>query len=79
MAHSTNDLQAIQQTAGDGVLTLVDSSMMGGFTLITIRYHQLEVDAHQSAPASVHGLVNQPVWYHLCTSASIKRRKLSLR
>lgn len=36
MAHSTNDLQAIQQTAGDGVLTLVDSSMMGGFTLITM-------------------------------------------
>lgn len=36
MAHSTNDLQAIQQTAGDGVLTLVDSSMMGGFTLIAM-------------------------------------------
>lgn len=36
MAHSTNDLQAIQQTAGDGVLTLVDSLMMGGFTLIAM-------------------------------------------
>lgn len=36
MAHSTNDLQVIQQTAGDGVLTLVDSAMMGGFTLIAM-------------------------------------------
>jgi ATP-binding cassette subfamily B protein len=36
MAHSTNDLQAIQQTAGDGVLTLVDSLMVGGFTLIAM-------------------------------------------
>jgi ATP-binding cassette subfamily B protein len=36
MAHSTNDLQAIQQTAGDGVLTLVDSLMMGGMTLIAM-------------------------------------------
>jgi ATP-binding cassette subfamily B protein len=36
MAHSTNDLQAIQQTAGDGVLTLVDSLMMGGMTLVAM-------------------------------------------
>jgi ATP-binding cassette subfamily B multidrug efflux pump len=36
MAHSTNDLQAIQQTAGAGVLTLVDSLTMGGFVLITM-------------------------------------------
>ena len=31
MAHSTNDIQAIQQTAGAGVLTLVDSLVTGGF------------------------------------------------
>lgn len=36
MAHSTNDLQAIQQTAGVGVLTLVDSLMTGGFVLIAM-------------------------------------------
>jgi len=34
MAHATNDLQAIQQTAGSGVLTLVDSLTTGGFVLI---------------------------------------------
>ena len=36
MAHSTNDLQAVQQTAGAGVLTLVDSLMTGGFVLIAM-------------------------------------------
>ena len=29
MAHATNDIQAIQQTAGAGVLTLVDSLAVG--------------------------------------------------
>ncbi|MFD1735916.1 ABC transporter transmembrane domain-containing protein [Bacillus salitolerans] len=36
MAHSTNDLQAIQQTAGAGILTLVDSLLTGGFVMITM-------------------------------------------
>jgi ATP-binding cassette, subfamily B, multidrug efflux pump len=36
MAHSTNDLQAIQQTAGAGILTLVDSIITGGFVIITM-------------------------------------------
>ncbi|WP_243388498.1 ABC transporter transmembrane domain-containing protein [Bacillus kexueae] len=36
MAHATNDLQAIQQTAGAGVLTLVDSLAVGGFVIITM-------------------------------------------
>ncbi|MFZ3587817.1 ABC transporter transmembrane domain-containing protein [Bacillus sp. DJP31] len=36
MAHSTNDLQAIQQTAGVGILTLVDSLITGGFVIITM-------------------------------------------
>ncbi|MDQ0199875.1 ABC transporter transmembrane domain-containing protein [Neobacillus ginsengisoli] len=36
MAHATNDLQAIQQTAGAGVLTLVDSLSTGGFVIITM-------------------------------------------
>ena len=33
MAHSTNDIQAVQQTAGAGVLTLVDSVATGGFVI----------------------------------------------
>jgi ATP-binding cassette subfamily B protein len=36
MAHATNDLQAIQQTAGSGVLTLVDSLATGGSVIITM-------------------------------------------
>src|SRR5690606_28253011 len=33
MAHATNDLQAVQQTAGIGVVTLVDSIATGGFVI----------------------------------------------
>ncbi|HWO98860.1 MAG TPA: ABC transporter transmembrane domain-containing protein [Bacillus sp. (in: firmicutes)] len=36
MAHATNDLQAVQQTAGTGILTLVDSTVTGGFVLLTM-------------------------------------------
>ncbi|KYD07434.1 hypothetical protein B4119_1324 [Parageobacillus caldoxylosilyticus] len=36
MAHATNDLQAIQQTAGSGILTLVDSLTLGSFVLATM-------------------------------------------
>lgn len=36
MAHATNDIQAIQQTAGSGVLTLVDSLLTGGFVIIAM-------------------------------------------
>ncbi|KAB2337614.1 ATP-binding cassette domain-containing protein [Cytobacillus depressus] len=36
MAHATNDLQAIQQTAGAGVLTFVDSITTGGFVIIAM-------------------------------------------
>jgi ATP-binding cassette subfamily B multidrug efflux pump len=36
MAHATNDIQAIQQTVGAGVLTLVDSLSVGGAVLITM-------------------------------------------
>lgn len=34
MAHSTNDIQAVEGTAGEGVLTLVDSITMGGFVIL---------------------------------------------
>lgn len=38
MAHATNDLQAIQQTAGAGVLTLVDSLSTGGFVILAMAF-----------------------------------------
>ncbi|MED4205270.1 ABC transporter transmembrane domain-containing protein [Neobacillus mesonae] len=38
MAHATNDLSAIQQTAGAGVLTLVDSLSTGGFVVIAMAF-----------------------------------------
>jgi ATP-binding cassette, subfamily B, multidrug efflux pump len=38
MAHATNDLSAIQQTAGAGVLTLVDSLSTGGFVIIAMAF-----------------------------------------
>lgn len=38
MAHATNDIQAIQQTAGDGVLTLVDSFSTGGFVILAMAF-----------------------------------------
>lgn len=36
MAHATNDINAVQQTAGMGVLTLVDSIATGGFVILTM-------------------------------------------
>lgn len=36
MAHATNDVSAIQNVAGDGVLTLVDSLIMGVSTIIAM-------------------------------------------
>ncbi|PSL51308.1 ATP-binding cassette subfamily B protein [Salsuginibacillus halophilus] len=36
MAHATNDIRAVEQTAGAGVLTLVDSLTLGGFVIITM-------------------------------------------
>jgi ATP-binding cassette, subfamily B, multidrug efflux pump len=38
MAHATNDLSAIQQTAGAGVLTLVDSLSTGGFVILAMGF-----------------------------------------
>ncbi|MDQ0188803.1 ATP-binding cassette domain-containing protein [Alicyclobacillus cycloheptanicus] len=36
MAHATNDIQAVQETAGDGILTLVDSITTGGVVIATM-------------------------------------------
>ena len=36
MAHATNDISAVQQTAGNGVLTLVDSLTTGGFVILAM-------------------------------------------
>ncbi|MDP7979614.1 ABC transporter transmembrane domain-containing protein [Bacillus sp. WLY-B-L8] len=38
MAHATNDIQAVQQTAGSGVLTLVDSLTVGGCVLLAMGF-----------------------------------------
>lgn len=36
MAHATNDISAVQQTAGGGVLTLFDSLTTGGFVVLAM-------------------------------------------
>ncbi|CAM3167284.1 ABC transporter transmembrane domain-containing protein [Sporolactobacillus spathodeae] len=36
MAHATNDINAVQQAAGDGILTLVDSITMGAMVILTM-------------------------------------------
>ncbi|PNZ99646.1 multidrug ABC transporter permease/ATP-binding protein [Staphylococcus massiliensis CCUG 55927] len=36
MAHATNDINAVQQTAGPGVFTIVDAMVMGGMILISM-------------------------------------------
>lgn len=36
MAHATNDISAVQQTAGGGVLTLFDSITTGGFVVLAM-------------------------------------------
>ncbi|HEU5141249.1 MAG TPA: ABC transporter transmembrane domain-containing protein [Bacillales bacterium] len=36
MAHSTNDVRAVEETAGAGILTLVDSLTMGGLVIATM-------------------------------------------
>ena len=38
MAHATDDLSAIQQTAGSGVLSLVDSLTTGGFVVLAMAF-----------------------------------------
>jgi ATP-binding cassette subfamily B protein len=36
MAHSTNDIKAVEEAAGDGVLMLVDSLTMGGMVIVAM-------------------------------------------
>ncbi|MFD1425934.1 ATP-binding cassette subfamily B protein [Kroppenstedtia sanguinis] len=36
MAHATNDVRAVEVTAGDGVLTLVDSLVLGGLVVLSM-------------------------------------------
>ncbi|RHW38268.1 ATP-binding cassette domain-containing protein [Lysinibacillus yapensis] len=38
MAHATNDVSAVQQTAGIGVLTLFDSITTGGFVILAMAF-----------------------------------------
>lgn len=36
MAHATNDVQAVEGTAGEGILTLIDSIVMGSMVIFTM-------------------------------------------
>ncbi|QAA22692.1 ABC transporter transmembrane domain-containing protein [Sporolactobacillus terrae] len=36
MAHATNDINAVQNAAGEGILTLIDSITMGGMVIVTM-------------------------------------------
>lgn len=36
MAHSTNDIKAVEEAAGDGILMLVDSLSMGGMVIVAM-------------------------------------------
>ncbi len=38
MAHATNDINAVQQTAGTGILTLFDSLSTGGFVILMMGF-----------------------------------------
>jgi ATP-binding cassette, subfamily B, multidrug efflux pump len=38
MAHATNDISAIEMTAGDGVLTLIDSFSTGGMVILAMAF-----------------------------------------
>ncbi|WP_027416428.1 ABC transporter transmembrane domain-containing protein [Aneurinibacillus terranovensis] len=38
MAHATNDIQAVESTAGEGVLTLVDSLTIGTFVTLSMAF-----------------------------------------
>ncbi|PIC80896.1 multidrug ABC transporter permease/ATP-binding protein [Sporosarcina sp. P18a] len=38
MAHATNDINAVQQTAGSGILTLFDSISTGGFVILMMAF-----------------------------------------
>lgn len=43
MAHATNDVQAVEGTAGEGVLTLVDSVVMGSLVVIVMFFFSWEL------------------------------------
>ncbi|PTQ56787.1 MAG: ABC transporter, ATP-binding/permease protein [Candidatus Carbobacillus altaicus] len=38
MAHATNDVQAVESAAGEGVMTLVDTISMGGMVVVTMLF-----------------------------------------
>lgn len=43
MAHATNDVQAVEGTAGEGVLTLVDSVVLGSLVVIVMFFFSWEL------------------------------------
>ena len=62
MAHATNDLQAIQQTAGAGVLTMVDSLTIGIAVVVVMRYDKLGINADLLNPHATNGDYDKLVW-----------------
>ena len=60
MAHATNDINAVQQTAGMGILTLVDSISTGGFVILTMAiHHQLEIDIDCPYSIAIHDFLDK--------------------
>lgn len=63
MAHATNDLSAIQQTAGLGVLTFVDSLFNRGICHPCDGiYNKLEINLDLFNPHAFYGLADKLVW-----------------
>ena len=63
MAHATNDINAVQQTAGMGILTLVDSISTGGFVILTMALdNQLEIDINCTYSVSIHDIPDKLLW-----------------
>jgi ABC-type multidrug transport system fused ATPase/permease subunit len=61
MAHATNDIQAIVDTAGDGVLTLADSIIWLCGRLHDGGVHRLETDVGFPVADAAHGMGNREI------------------
>ncbi len=63
IARATNDVDRVVFAAGEGVLTLVDSLVMGCVVLIASEYpNQLAVNADFAYSNAVYGTGNSPLW-----------------
>ncbi|SFS82809.1 ABC transporter transmembrane domain-containing protein [Marininema halotolerans] len=67
MAHATNDVQAVQGTAGEGVLTLVDSMVFGGIVvtlMVTAISWKLTLIALLPMPVMAIAVAYYGKWMH---------------